>query len=380
MSLQRAKIYAAIESIDPASIGSLLSSRGWVRQAAWRDKGWIWLTPDHTEVLVPALPAMPQYAVVVERILTTFVNEHETFEDVLARAYAGPIDIIRKPVDAPNTKAGFCDLEEAQGQYEGFKDLLLSSARRYARRSQASRTIAEAYLGQCRAGQTEFGSYILKVYAPVFVPTEPKERPGFGRYATLCAVESVRFLSRPDYKRDDLLPPNMDQHVAASIMKMRPSSGLWASGANLNVAFATDSGLKDLDAMPEEPIAAISLTDEVFARAESIYESLAHGDAFQDLVFTGEITDLHRDSPSTKDPEERITVNTQIGGKSRNITMRLTAPDYRKAIAWHDVHALVQVRAKIDKRWRRWSAVEYHSIESLRPVHDNPLFDDAGRS
>lgn len=371
-----AKLREAIEAIPPSRVAVFLREQRWERGKPWRDKGYDWISPKGEHVLVPSVPSVPHYAQAITSLFEMFVAPGIILEDVMVMAAFGTCDILRRRIDELTTQAGSCTLDEARSEIVGFKELLMWSSRRYAQKTKNPTRLATSYIQQCRAGQTEIGSYVLKVYAPIGVSGSPAEQPVFGREVTLAATENVQYFSKEDYNPEDPLPPAMDWHVAESILRMKSLAGFWGQSNELSVRFldsAAAAAAADVIGATPTDEKVIQMTDQVFARAEAVYETLRSGDLFERRTFTGHITDLHKDEPNAKKQEQRITIRAQIDGKARNVSMRLMAADYRRAVIWHDSEYLVRVDAKIDKRWRVWTASEYFHIEALVPEgHGSP--------
>jgi hypothetical protein len=366
------KIRAAIEAIEPSRVSEFLVTQGWTRASAWREKGYDWITESQEHVLVPTDRTLRHYAETMAGIFEMFVAEEILFEDVLAIASFGSSDIIRRRIDDPATASGSCLLADARSEIAGMKDLLWWSSRRYATKAGTGNKLALSYLDQCRAGQTEFGSYVLKVYTPVSVAGGGPENRSFGRHATMAAAQNVSFLADDDYNPERPLPAELDWHVAESIVRMKSSAGMWSQASEMSVKYVKNVQATADQASPAEDHITVPMKSIVFERAEAVYEALRKGELFERLVFNGHITDLHKDLPGSKKQERRITIRTQINGTNRNVTMRLMPTDYSRAVAWHDSERLIQVDAKIDKRWRVWTAVEYYTIASLEPADEGP--------
>ena len=55
--------------------------------------------------------------------------------------------------------------------------------------------------------------------------------------------------------------------------------------------------------------------------------------------------------------------------------LSLIDADYKHAVLWHHDKKLVQLDAKIDKRWHVWTAPEYYHLTALEPQEpQQPLF------
>ncbi|HEX8324562.1 MAG TPA: hypothetical protein VF595_11705 [Tepidisphaeraceae bacterium] len=360
------RYHEALQQINPQHLARYLRSQGWTQSTPWRDKGFDWITPEGEITLVPIDPALQHYTSTIAELLEMFVTKDITFEDVIVFASIAPCDIVRQHIDEPATTSGSCSLEEARNGLDAMKNLLNASSRRHAMRHRTGNRIATDYLRNCRAGQTEFGSYVFKVYTPIVVPNTVTDLKTFGRAATVAAIENVQYLSSDAFTFEEPLPPEMDWHVAESIMKMRPSAEIFGASTTLTASFlkGMEPGV-ELE-MPGEKI-EVKLSPAIFDRAQSLYESLRNEELFERAVFKGHITDLHQDAPGAKQRDCRVTVLGYFGSRSRNVTLRLTDRDYAQAIKWHGKELLVEIEAKIDKRWRSWTTVEYYRFEPLEP-------------
>lgn len=369
------KLLDAIGSADPLRVGDFLLTQGWKKGQPWRNKGFDWTTPENEHVLVPTDPTLQHYPTAIKSVFEILVSDQLTFEDVVAMASGVCSDIIRRRIDDPATKSGSCSLAEAHTGYSAMTKLLSSSSKRYAQKTGIGKELPKSYIQQCRAGQTELGSYVMRIYAPVLVSSTQRERRAFGRQSTIAAAENVTFLADEAYEPGNPLPAEMDWHVAESIASLKSPMGMWGEESKMSVRFVKNIYATEDQVVPENDFLTIPMKGIIFDRAESIYKMLKNSEMFERVMITGHITDLHKDVPNSTKQERRITVRASFSGRDRNVTLRLMPADYRKAILWHDSDSLVRVDVKIDKRWQVWTAAEYYSINSLVPIDEESSAD-----
>ena len=336
---------------------------GWKQLGQWRDIGYEWITLRKEHVLVPNTQRIYDYSVCVQKVLELFVNASLAIEDVVEMANNGPSDVIRNRIDIPKTNGGSLPAEMAASKYNGMVELLKATAGAVGKRKEP-RIPAKEYLDACRVGQSEFGSYVMKLYAPIIVQNTACDDGGNGREVTIAAATNFSFLADDAYNAELPLPAAMTAQVAAAIAKIRPHEDLFSGDSSLTVSYTRTADLlpKEL-IMPAKGI-VIPLRPELFDRAERIEERLNKGTGVEEMTLQGHIVDLHMDPPGTKELKYQITI--KAANPNRRVTMRLLPVEYRRASEWQVQKKLVELTARIDKRRNLWTVVDYKSLVPIQ--------------
>jgi hypothetical protein len=146
------------------------------------------------EILLPLRRDWADYALRMgDLVLTLAAVEQRSVWEVI-NDLSGPAgDVLRFRVAAPNATSGTLPLDDGLRLLQGGRDLLLAAACS-AHQAQAyypRQSFREAldFLEGCRVGQTERGSYVATIIAPVPVDLEPNLFPSDLREEEQIATE-----------------------------------------------------------------------------------------------------------------------------------------------------------------------------------------------
>jgi len=120
------------------------------------------------------------YARRLHDIVELFASLNNTVDDVVGRMVLPDSDVLRYRVETPETTWGQMRLHYTHEAMHAIYDLLQYSAAGVSSKRTDYRRVSEAaksYAEQCRFGQTEYGSFVLKVFVPV-EPFQAKDDVG----------------------------------------------------------------------------------------------------------------------------------------------------------------------------------------------------------
>ncbi len=162
-------------ALRPEDIQLYLRGRGWsVEPGATSEKAVVYRLPEHAdaEVIVPRRRELRDYVARVADIIQLLAAvEQRAAWQILSDVSVPPADILRLSIAAPNAALGTLPLDEGIRLIQGGRNLLLAAACSahspqpyYPRQSFKEAT---EFLESCRLGQTERGSFVATVAAPV---------------------------------------------------------------------------------------------------------------------------------------------------------------------------------------------------------------------
>jgi hypothetical protein len=385
-----AKFEEIISRLEPATIASFLRRNGYIRvgtesgiMEAYRDDS-------GRSILLPLDKQLGDYRRRLCEIVDLFAVDDLTSDDVLSLIVLPESDILRYRIETPDSSWGSLQLGYTYEATHALFDVLKYTAagvsshkRDYTNVS----TEAQAFANGCRFGQTELGSFVLKVYCPVRPPSLPSfEYAAFGRETTKATLENFEFISSDESANPSVpLPASMNRQVASAVHRLKPYSDFGTSIVAVRYGPRTimpNPGLP-LSIQPpqiemaEQPV-QLDLGPLVYSRAQSIRDRLKKAEEFGRETLVGYITDLHKDRPrsSVNEQSRQISMEVKYGSAFRKVTMRLVAGDYRKAVMWHDNNVQVRVDAVFDKRGKPWTVHELFELAAVDQGADAPsLFD-----
>jgi hypothetical protein len=170
-----------LSALRPEDVQLYLTSRGWQKEpAASTDKATTYRLPQepNAEVLLPRTRDLADYALrmgdAAEMIAAV---EQRSIREVLVDLSAPPADVIRLGILAPEASLGTLPLDEGIRLVQGGREILLAAAcsAHHPQAFYPRQSFKEAmdFLTTCRLGQTERGSFIATIIAPVPPLIEP---------------------------------------------------------------------------------------------------------------------------------------------------------------------------------------------------------------
>jgi hypothetical protein len=341
-----------------------------------------------TVVVLPTNQSDRGYSRQLRDILEIFVQDTSPLDDVLASVVLPDHDVFRYRLRTPEAAWGHVRLWYASEAMPAlFNVLKFTAAGVHSGKLDYTKVgdTPKAFVDQCKFGQTEYGSFILKVYCPTnpvgardVIASEP-----FGRTATRALLENFAYLaSERAQDPEEPPPPTMNRQVASAVANLNPQISLGvASEVILRYSDTLDNVEPADDVVPSKSADAFQRLDLgpfIYSRAASVRDRLAKAEEYARELLRGFITDLHKDRPSREgEQSHEITVSVKWQYRTRQVRLRLLPADYRKAVRWHDDNAEIDLDAKVDKRGHVWTVAELFSFTPTRALRDQAqLFPD----
>lgn len=255
MASERQRILHLAEQVRPLAARTYAESRGWcsVEGAVGR----IWLLRHPVERLRQLqIPMDAEGEGFGEAMLDVALRlaeiERRPVDEVLVDLQWPDADVVRVRVASPSTEGGQVPLLGDLSLRDGIRRALLASAcsvlNPVAFHPRLSRSEADALLAACQAGQTERGSYVVKVVCPLFAVEDEAGPAGgvpFARRVTsllmrgvAALVESVEQDRVEDYVAATDAQPIVSWNLCDALLRMQPERG--AGLVELSTAWAAD--------------------------------------------------------------------------------------------------------------------------------------------
>lgn len=214
-----------------------LRSRGWVSGPSKRDYAAIYRSPEgqNIEVVVPLDRDLGDYGIAMARVAERVAQYEQRDSEAVLRDLTQPrVDTLRFALEGNKTSTGSVSLTDGEAMIRGARKALLASAcsveRPRKHHPRMSLMDADKFLDGCSLGQTEHGSFVLTVGAPLEIGHEPTKTP-FGRQTTEYLLRAVDLLAGA-IRRGELEPvfnPRADQPIVSSnlcdaLVDMLPSN------------------------------------------------------------------------------------------------------------------------------------------------------------
>jgi len=332
-----------------------LQHKQWFEDGKIRNVATIWHRQDNedAEVVLP-LSYVKDYWQRMRDALASIASfeersAHEVLNDV-KRLFANVITI---RVVHDDTNNGTIPINDGVLLIAKAKDLLSAAARSlYAKRKQFTRGApkeAKEYLDTLLLGQTEVGSYVVNVIAPmqeVAVAVEPEmvTTIPLAQAITSSLVTGLSALEKATAtyeERGDL--GAFDEAVLAGASSNMCDALLGFSGEKHNRTFEITVTAAPSPLFENKPAKFVfdGKCVEVLEKATGYYK----GDyILPERRLTGYITKLSRPKDETSGT---ITLDSIVGDVERKVKVELTGDDYHQAVVAHDNSKIVRVEGDV---------------------------------
>lgn len=374
--LEFGSIDSIIAAIDPDSVGRFLNKRGYTRTGSKAGVAEVFENAAGTLLALPTNRSASDYSRRLRDLLDIFADERMPLDDVVGTIVLPDSDIFRYRIETPEAAWGQLRLSYTYEAMHALYDVLrYSAAGVSSRRIEYRGGISEAarlFADQCRFGQTEYGSFVMKVFCPTnpIGASEPDMiAEPFGRQTTRAVLENFGFLASE--RAEDLsepLPPTMNRQVASAVHRLQPRASL---GLRTEIGFRFSplpTPATAFDMLPDEgSVQALDLGPFVFGRAQGIRDRLKKAEEFERELLRGFIVQLHKDRPLPEtEQSHEIKLDVKVGLNRRLVRLRLLPPQYHRAVKWHDSNTEVDLDAVIDKRGHVWTVARLFDIKPAK--------------
>ncbi|MGW1420545.1 hypothetical protein ACWAT4_10555 [Bradyrhizobium manausense] len=366
----------ALQAITPAALRAYVVYEGWQRFESFGQYSEVYVNPrlpQTGELLIPISREIADYGSSIGDALT-FLSKAEQRDELAIFS-----DIVRADRDVVRIRApeadddGSINVDSGAEIVQHSRDLLASAAcaafdpRRAYHLGKVQQ--AQEYMRRVRLGQTEHGSFVITLLAPMppslslssqtslwpNMDDEPYER------------KVTRFLSQGLHSaRRAILESNRGDGLEAfsSAVALGVSANLCeaiasiveqADGADFSITWAkTRPGPKPRDSV-------------VFRRADGeILKEAARQfrirEPRHDERLIGYVTHLHREEDEFVG---RVTIKAIIDGRARSLATQLSKLDYDVAVLAHQKQLPITVLGDIEMEGQRWRLSESRDIRIL---------------
>lgn len=339
------------------------------------------------EVLLPLRRDWSDYSHrMADIVVTLAVVEERPCDEVLRDLSGPPGDVLRLRVQAPDASLGTLPLEEGLVFLQGGRDLLLAAACSahqpqpyYPRQSFAP---AQTFLKECRMGQTERGSYIATIIAPVppeltpslfaqgedaFVPAdEPYERRvTLHLMSALHLIRSALQRNAPEQILDGI-SSGISANLCEALAAMSPSSP--QSSVEVQMSWS-----RTRPRVPKDLLQRVTFAQGEFATIREAGRRLRESLEPKTVRIIGFIVALKAEVSLLQEFQGRVDLRTEVDGHSTRIRTVLDRDDYARACDAHRDRRRVAVtgllhRGVMQKRYELLQPREFQVLSETSAV------------
>ena len=370
----------ALAAISPAALAAYVRGEGWAKSDEYGQHADIYVGDDRPELVLPRTDRLTDYVAVVSRLIGILCEANGQDELALYRDLIGADQDVVRVRTFVSHDDGSVPLNEGVEMVAQAREMLLAAAcatraPQPVYRAGANREAAE-YMKQVKLGQTEHGSFVVTMMAPVPPMLQPMldqswtsfDDEPYERQVTRRLVEAL------EASRDAAEKANCGD--GASAFESAVSAGV---SANLCDAIARliegSSGLEvsvswaKTRPTPEHRRSIRFSESDAGAFKEAARTFLAREPRLDVKLFGA----VHKLIRGEHEIEGQVTFKVDMDGKSQSVSATLDQRNYSVAIHAHEVRNPVIVTGDLERVKQRWRM----TVASVRELVSDDDEDDA---
>ena len=370
---------AALRAITPGGLAAYARSVGWTKVEPYGDAGDVWHGDGLPEIVLPRTDLLGDYASVVSRLIGVFSAERGTDEIATLRdLLEADHDVIRVRASEETTN-GSIPLDAGVEIVEQAREMLLAAACATVAgplpvyRAGANKEAAD-FVKRVRLGQTEHGSFVVTLMAPVPPTVQPPldnswesmEEEPLSRRIVLRLVEALE-ASR---NAAELSTSGAGHREFESAVSAGVSANLCDAVARLiqraerlevSVAWA-------INRWPRRPPARIRFSGSYRTALEEASRRFRARAPRPGVRLVGSVHKLIRDQ---QEIQGVVALKAEIDGRIQSVNAVLDETNYRVAIRAHEARNPVIVDGDLERIGHRWR-VTNAGVRELPVQEDGP--------
>ena len=382
--------------VSPAAVRRYAIAQGWQRVEGVNGKIALYRDPrsDLDQLIIPLDPGMDDYGTGMTDVIARLAERSGLLPiQILDDLFNSGCDVLRFRLDEPDSRRGSIPLTQSISLLGAAERALLSAACSVIQpqtfHPRLSRAEAEQLVKACRVGQTERGSFVLKIACPldgfdletvVSKPTplfdkipEPEPQPGshggsepFARKVTSLLMRSLgRIVGAIDSDKTDSLlvdqpgQPILSVNLCEALLAMQPTG----DGSQLGVQ---TNWSRSFTAPPDNEVPrSVLLRSDVFPEIEKVALALRPSKDPKLSNFIGLVDSLM----GNPDPDRRVEGDVVFLLFDADETIRaratLNADDYHIAWQAHGAAGFVSFRGKLIRERRSYRLEEISHLKQV---------------
>ncbi|WP_028322709.1 hypothetical protein [Desulfatiglans anilini] len=332
--------------IPPTALRDYAKSRGWEAVSGSKRRLWLFRHPsDELRQLIIPMDRDASYTdALLEIVLRLSEVENLPINMIINSLLTANSDTVRFRIGGENSAAGMLPMTDAPGLIEGVKRALMASAcsvvNKIRHHPRMSRSEAEEFLRVCKLGQTEVGSYVVKVVCPLNEMIEPpiyQEARPFAREATALLmracdklVKSIEQDTVDGMLEQDTAKPEITSNLCDALLRMH------AAKENSDITVDITWAAMPKYAFPNIPTVA-AFKAEYFKAIEEIGNYLRpKKDEKGETLLIGTVETLNGDVGSDGRRSGEVSFSILQEGEAIFAKGILNANEYETAVRAHE--------------------------------------------
>lgn len=344
--MDRRHLLEVAGQLRPLAVRDYAESRGWILLHGPQRRAWVFNHPvrELRQLHVPIDSDSTDFADAMFEVALRIADlDERDVESVLSDLLHPDADILRIRIASPDSVGGDVSLTEDVDLREGARRALLAAASSVVNpathHARMSRSQAEQFLGTCKSGQTEIGSYVVKIICPLFALDDvsmPDDTMPFARQTTKLLIGATHSLVTAieqdevdEFLEKDSVHPTVSSNLCDALLRMQPENPKGRMEMRMAWAAVPDISI------PDGVATRVSIPNEYFRRVEDVYDHLRgivnkdeaksfygtveslQGDVGQDGNRSGEVV-----LALMSDDGETIRARANLGSRNYHVAVR----------------------------------------------------------
>jgi len=353
-------LMANLEKIEPEQLRGYLTANDWVEDGAIRGVATIWHRQSNAdrdfEAIQPNTKDVRDFSNRVHDLLLVLAEyERRPVEQIFREISDYFADLIRIRVSHDDLEGGSIPIQDGVLLIEKAKELVTSatlstlSKKKYfaGHRPQD----ANDFIEKVRLGQTEEGSYIVNIIAPMQAVDNPQHdfvgRIPFARAVTNTLANSLKTISSTleEFKAtnslelfDDAVEQGVSANMCDALIGLSGEKKSREFSVGLFFSKSIGIGIDSVETVEHK------FYSEQVPYLEKASEYLKDNFVVLDVTFVGIVKKLDRDADKEVG---MVAVTGVVEGKERNVSFELKGDDYLNAIHAHESKQVVQCHGDV---------------------------------
>ena len=360
----------ALLAVSPTALSAYARTFGWVNTDTYGEYSDVYEAEGLPEIIIPRVNFLGDYVSDVSKLIDVFATVADI--DTLALYYnlvTAEYDVMRFRADVESSKGGSIAIDDGIELVKSAQEMISSAARSihepkpfYSGRIDS---VTSDYMGQVRLGQTENGSYIVKLLSPKI--SEPKQSNQLEIFSSgevgIDSPEDEPFERRITRRLAQALAATRDVIDKTAENETNAVHELIQSGASANlceaIANAIDPFLEVNISLtwaltypretPSFTVRFVSIDHPILRKAAKKFRETEP--VLDDKSFIGYVEKLQREE---QEEEGSITVKVLDDGKPKTVIAELTSFDYEQAIQAHKSKSQILINGELTQKGKRW--------------------------
>jgi len=367
----RAQIFDtdALRSITPAALAGYARAEGWAKTEDYGEHSDVYAAVGKPEIILPRTPRLGDYPNVIAKLISIFAEATQKDELAVYR------DLVEADRDVVRVRAlggegdGSIPLDAGVEIVAHARDMLLAAAcavhaPQPLYRAGANRDAIE-YMRRVKLGQTEKGSFVVTLLAPVPPLLQPQLDPSwsmlddepFDRLVTrrlMKALEATRVAADLATGRGfEAFERVVVAGVSANLCEAVASLIEQSSGIDISLTWARTRPTPE----PQRKVVFASNDAEILKEAARTFRQRQPK---PDVTLFGTVYKLKRDQ---EEVEGVVTLKARVDDKMQSVRAILDQANYSTATRAHEAKAPVIVTGDLERVGQRWQMTNARLID-----------------